>query len=181
MARFFTADLHFGHSGIIKYCNRPWPTAHAMGEGLIDRWNEMVRPYDDVYILGDFCMCGAGYIQRIIPLLTGRKHLIMGNHDSYPARRWLGWGFASAIKGNVGMELYDGTKVILSHYPYKGDSGPVDRYPERRPIDEGQWLLHGHVHDRWCRRGKMINVGVDVWDWYPVWEGDIISMMRRNP
>lgn len=56
-----------------------------------------------------------------------------------------------------------------SHYPYAGDSqdGP-DRYTERRPADEGGWLLHGHVHHQWRVNGRQINVGVDVWDFAPV-------------
>jgi calcineurin-like phosphoesterase family protein len=152
-----------------------------MNQGLIDRWNSQVKETDDVYVLGDFAMAGAGVITRVIPHLLGNIHLVMGNHDTYPVRRWLEWGFVSATKGNVGLRLSDGTPVILSHYPYAGDSGPVDRFVERRAIDEGQWILHGHVHLRWCRRGRMINVGVDVWDYYPVSEDDIIAMIRRNP
>jgi calcineurin-like phosphoesterase family protein len=151
-----------------------------MGEALIERWNSLVQPDDDIYVLGDFALAGAGYIGRVIPLLHGRIHLIMGNHDSYPPRRWLAWGFASAVQGNVGMRLADGTPVIMSHFPYRGDSSPEDRYVERRPIDEGQWLLHGHVHSTWWVRNRMINVGCDVWDWYPVSEFDIIRTIRRE-
>lgn len=44
----------------------------------------------------------------------------------------------------------------------------MDRYREERPADEGRWLLHGHVHERWRQRGRQINVGVDVWDYAPV-------------
>ena len=51
-----------------------------------------------------------------------------------------------------------------------GDSGEEDRYVDRRPADDGGWLLHGHVHERWRWHRRMINVGVDVWDYRPVAE-----------
>ncbi len=32
---FFTADLHFGHANIIKYCKRPFTDVAAMDRALI--------------------------------------------------------------------------------------------------------------------------------------------------
>ncbi len=59
--------------------------------------------------------------------------------------------------------------VQLSHFPFQGNN--VDpRYPEKHPIDTGGYLLHGHVHQHWKHQGRMLNVGVDVWDFYPVSE-----------
>jgi calcineurin-like phosphoesterase family protein len=60
------------------------------------------------------------------------------------------------------LELED---FLLCHLPYAA----VDaRYPEWRPVDAGKWLLHGHVHEHWQVNGRMINVGVDQWDFAPV-------------
>jgi len=56
----------------------------------------------------------------------------------------------------------------MSHFPYVGDSHGEDRYVSWRPADRGGWLVHGHVHKQWLQRGRMINVGVDVWAGYPV-------------
>ena len=39
------------------------------------------------------------------------------------------------------------------------------------------WLLHGHVHERWRQQGRMVNVGVDVWDLAPVPEEVIAQLM----
>lgn len=73
-----------------------------------------------------------------------------------------------------------GTTVLLNHMPYQyRDDSPADPASERpkyseprhvkyRPTDQGLWLLHGHVHEKWKTKAKMINVGVDVWDFYPV-------------
>lgn len=47
-----------------------------------------------------------------------------------------------------------------------------------RPVDDGEtWLLHGHVHERWRQAERMINVGVDVWEYRPVAEGTLESVL----
>lgn len=56
-----------------------------------------------------------------------------------------------------------GLRVRLCHFPADGDHTHEARYPEYRPTLDGcDVLLHGHVHDLFARRGKQINVGVDV-------------------
>ena len=50
----FTADLHFGHENIIKFCSRPFDSVEAMNKALINNWNQAVGYDDDVYVLGDF-------------------------------------------------------------------------------------------------------------------------------
>ena len=57
----------------------------------------------------------------------------------------------------------NGRWVTMCHYPYTDE-----RYPELCPVDNGSWLIHGHVHDEWQINGRQINVGVDVWDYTPV-------------
>ena len=52
---FFTSDTHFGHANIIKYCNRPFSSLEEMNSTIIRNWNEMVKPEDTVFFLGDFC------------------------------------------------------------------------------------------------------------------------------
>ena len=66
------------------------------------------------------------------------------------------------------------------HFPYEGDSHDHDRYPDHRPLDDGEWLLHGHVHQRWRVRGRMINVGVDVWDYAPVPEDELVALLTAD-
>ena len=76
MTTFFTADTHFGHKNVIRYCNRPFASATEMDERLIENWNKIVGPDDLIYHLGDFTLLGedlaAGYFQR----LNGKIHII---------------------------------------------------------------------------------------------------------
>lgn len=46
---YYTADQHFGHSNIIRFCDRPFATAEEMDEALINNWNEFVSDNDIVY------------------------------------------------------------------------------------------------------------------------------------
>jgi len=69
-------------------------------------------------------------------------------------------------------ELSDGTVVRLCHFPYVGDSHENDRYADKRPVDTGVVLLHGHTHssNRVSRSKKgtlQIHVGVDAWKLLP--------------
>ena len=91
-------------------------------------------------------------------------------------------GFVELHDGEVECTLADRT-LRLCHFPYEGDHGDEDRYPEHRPIDDGRWLLHGHVHEEWRQRGRMINVGVDAWAGQPVSEeqlAELIDAGERN-
>ena len=48
---YFTADTHFGHENVIRFCGRPYATAAEMDEALIENWNSRVKGNDTVLIL----------------------------------------------------------------------------------------------------------------------------------
>lgn len=50
---YFTADTHFGHCNVIRFCDGPFASAEEMDEAMIQNWNERVTGNDTVYILGD--------------------------------------------------------------------------------------------------------------------------------
>lgn len=186
--RWFTADLHLGHANIIRYCNRPFATADEMNEELVRRWNERVAPDDEVWVLGDFALGPIADSLACGLRLNGRKSLVVGNHDRMfgtrresDYRRWVDRytheaGFADVL-GNVSSHV-GGVSVQVSHFPHEGDSHDADRFEEARPADDGRWLLHGHVHEKWKVNGRQINVGVDVWDFAPVAERELELIMR---
>ncbi|MDQ6798220.1 MAG: metallophosphoesterase [Actinomycetota bacterium] len=192
MTTWFTADLHLGHSNIIGYCNRPFADVAAMNDEIVRRWNDVVAEEDTVWVLGDVAL---GPIDRTLALvdgLVGRKVLVAGNHDRCWAgngprahawtERYLDAGFAEVHQGDVAIDI-DGIDMAVAacHFPYRGDSHDEDRYLDHRPVDRGAWLLHGHVHDRWRQRDRMINVGVDVWEFRPVSATVIGDLIATGP
>ncbi len=42
--RWWTADLHLGHTNIIGYTGRPFAETAEMDEWLVDAWNDAVAP-----------------------------------------------------------------------------------------------------------------------------------------
>ena len=201
MGRFFTSDLHLGHRNIARYepeRARAAGVEPLLGSAddeaqsrldsfLINRWNAVVGPDDEVWVLGDIVM---GQLDRTLPYLRrllGHIVLVPGNHDRVWAGerrrddwwdRYLAAGIDRIVDGTAALELADGTVVDVDHFPYRGDSGPNDRHQDWRPADHGRWLLHGHVHSTWRINGRMINVGVDVWDHTPITEQRVIDLIR---
>lgn len=188
--RWFTADLHLGHTNIIGYCERPFGSTEAMDDALVAGWNQVVGPDDEVWVLGDLAMGRIAESLEVAAQLAGRKHLVVGNHDRpfEPGRRRDEWSqrylhdgrFVDLHHGEVALELAGELPVRLCHFPYRGDSGDHDRFVDDRPADDGSWLLHGHVHERWRQRGRMINVGVDAWAGRPVAEDELVALIRTG-
>ena len=167
---WLTSDQHFGHTNIIKYCNRPFKDADEMTRELISRHNAIVKKDDVVWHLGDFSL-NEKRVPEILPKLHGLHMLIMGNHDQCygsnkkawaAKRRYFEYGF-KVIETEV--ELGDWT---LNHLPFNPAPRADARLNALKPSESGKWLLHGHIHEVRCISGRQINVGVDVWDFAPV-------------
>lgn len=165
---YFTSDTHFYHKNVIQYCNRPWVDLEDMHKGLISTWNLVVKPDDEVWILGDFCFGGVTKLKEITRQLNGRKNIVLGNHDHSIKYHRTDLGFESIVDAHT-MKIA-GQDVVMSHYPFVGSEHDERKefVKGARYADYGQWLLHGHVHQSWLQNKKQINVGVDVWNYTPV-------------
>jgi len=93
--------------------------------------------------------------------------------------RWRTAASPSTRRTNVELGV-GGVRVVACPFPYRGDCYDHDRYVSHRPADAGAWLLHGHVHERWKVRERMINVGVDVWDYAPVAERALAELIAER-
>jgi len=169
MTRFFTSDLHLGHTNVIAYCDRPFGNVGQMNAVLVAAWNTVVAPDDEVWVLGDLAMGRIDDTLAVAKQLVGHKHLLVGNHDKPFSGRLTDQDEAAGFELHHGqLELSGDLAILACHFPYRGDSQDHDRYHDHRPVDDGAWLLHGHVHERWRQRGRMINVGIDAWAGYPI-------------
>jgi calcineurin-like phosphoesterase family protein len=72
-------------------------------------------------------------------------------------------------------------EVHAHHFPYEVDERHGSRFAEYQMVDDGAWLLHGHVHEAWTVKGRQINVGVDMWGGHPVSEEQILDIINAGP
>lgn len=70
---FFTSDTHFNHANIIRLCDRPFKNIEQMNETLIANWNQVIRPDDTIFHLGDFCLGGSAEWTKVWQLF-GHVH-----------------------------------------------------------------------------------------------------------
>jgi len=150
MKYWFTSDTHFGHRNIIRYTGRPFSSAGRMDKEIVRRWNKKVKPGDVVFHLGDLCFKKSiDYFRKI---LNGYIILIKGNHDN----------------GNL---LIESMTLRYKEYHFK--------LVHRPEYADTEYNLVGHVHEKWKvkKEGKkiLINVGVDVWNFYPI---DIYTIIK---
>ena len=169
---YFTADMHFGHRGIITMQNRPFETVEEMDHMLLQNYNAVVRKDDTVYILGDICHhMKIEQADELIKKLNGRKYLIKGNHDkNYDSRLFTDILDFMTISVN-------GQYYTLMHYPMLS-------WPKK---SSGSIQLHGHIHARMdynegnrAEGIRRYDVGVDANSFFPVSAKQITDFFGRQ-
>lgn len=161
MTVWFSADEHYGHSNIIKYCNRPFADTKEMDEEIIRRHNEVVKQEDTVYHIGDFTLRSEREAHEYISRLNGKNLFIRGSHD-----RWMKVGNYHEIEE---IEI-NGQKIVLCHYAMR--VWPESHY--------NSWHLYGHSHGNLSGIGKSIDVGVDTHNFYPYSFEKIKELMDKK-
>ena len=175
MKIFFTGCEHYSHFNIIKYCNRPFKSWQEMNKKIIKNNNSRVKKEDIVYHLGDFILYGnqkTGNGENtkaidIISKLNGNHIFIEGNHD----------------KGNRNTLKTRNQEIILNQ---NGLRIQLLHDPLYARIDY-DLILHSHIHNAWrvkelhyCGQTRlMINVGCDVWNFYPVCLDEVLDVYHR--
>ena len=194
MKIWLTSDYHLGHANIMKYCARlQFMTAkdkekylslvdkkdrdaikkfklskeslNIMNNGIIAAHNSRVKPEDNVIHVGGFCFknspggkTGEGDIEKSESYeqkLNGKIIHIQGNHDRNNSTR-------SRIK-SLQIELGGHLLNVVHNPSHCNFDYPIN--------------IVGHVHNAWKfkrwyddntgRSTDCINVGVDVWGFYP--------------
>jgi len=172
---WFTSDTHYFHGNIIKYCNRPFSNVEEMNEALITNYNSVVKPKDTIYHLGDFGFAHIDKIKYIASRLNGNKILLYGNHDKVIRNAPKGTFDSSFNFIRDYLEInVNGQKIILCHYPMLtwNASG------------RGSIMLHGHAHGKTnyghIKNGKILDVGVDVHNYFPISFDDVMKIMEKR-
>lgn len=154
---YVISDLHFGHKNIIKFERTEFTTIAEHDAYIAKCWNEIVKPNDKVYILGDvggFWRTDLQYMIDLIKSLNGYKILIFGNHDTWPRNKFKEFGFQEAMKGPIFIR---NGKVILSHEPAR------EAFNNPYAIN-----IHGHLHNRNLLLDNYYCVSAKYIDYKPV-------------
>lgn len=171
---YFTADTHFGHENVIRFCSRPFASAEEMDEVMIENQNSRVRGNDTVYILGDMFFRSVN-AEEILNRLKGKKHLIVGNHDgSWMTKLDASQYFVSIDKF---LEVSDGQHTMTTcHQPLLSWNHAMRTY-----------MIHGHIHndtkaDFWpliAACDNILNAGADINGFMPVTFDEMLENNRR--
>jgi calcineurin-like phosphoesterase family protein len=198
---WMTSDIHFGHANCIDYCSRPFTNVDEFKEKFIADWNKLVRPDDLAIFVGDiFFYHTKEQMKETLARMNGRKILVKGNHD-FDHRIMMNAGFELSVDEMV-MTIA-GEKVTFSHYPFRMgkwlsrwvklkaftkkalrcgiETTPIyfEKYHHKRPVDNGQFLIHGHTHSKHKINGRAIHVGVDAWKYKPVNIQEISNLITK--
>lgn len=180
---FITADHHFGHENIIKFCNRPFESAEQMDTALIGNWNKIIGPNDIVYHLGDFTLGDAAMADLYFAELNGKISVLKNSwhHD----KRWIDsgdfYGKKWPVKILPPMVILEVPALGKDNYPL---AVTICHYPlaiwDRKHY--GAWHLHGHSHGnhQYPADDYAIDVGVDCMNFFPISLGGILTLMYER-
>jgi calcineurin-like phosphoesterase family protein len=189
---FFTSDTHYSHSNICRATTR-WTDADSvtrdfkslehMNDTLVNNINEVVGQDDILIHLGDWSFGGFEMIEEFRNrILCKNVHLVFGNHDHHIRRNKGGiQEIFSSTQDYLHLDLripkgkeVDKLTLVCMHFPIASWDGMNDGVPH----------LHGHVHLPRHQRiglGKVMDVGVDGNDLYPISIQEIRTIMKDRP
>lgn len=169
---FFISDPHFSHKNIIKYCNRSYDNVHEMNKDMTLKWNSVVSEDDDIYMLGDFY---SNHPEKFIERLNGNMIWIRGNHDK---NKQINIAKRMGIPVHQRLDFeYGGYKFLLNHKPVLFNTNEKSDY-HVKSLEGYDYVICGHVHEKWITNQKCINVSVDAWNFTPVNIKEIIKLIE---
>jgi calcineurin-like phosphoesterase family protein len=179
---FFSADPHFNHFNIIRFCNRPFTSIQEMDDAIIANYNQDVGPDDLLIIIGDFAAKQVReYRERIN---CNNVWLITGNHDKNASYKPGPILRSSNVKNGPIFQkvdtlcqidvIRDNTKqqIVLCHYPMRA-------WPHSH---RGSWMLFGHVHNMMPDDPDLlsIDVGVDAHNYRAISFDQVSAIMTER-
>jgi calcineurin-like phosphoesterase family protein len=190
--KFFSADFHGYHEKILAsgFGKRPWNTIEDMTQALVDNFNSKVSADDELYILGDLFFKPNQRKDDIIKTVASLKckniFITPGNHDK--KSQLIDFGFKEANIADSFEVVLFGIRFKCQHFQFV--EFMTDKDARERPhlpfVRRATWedtneqikLLSGHVHESWKLRPNNLNVGVDVFNYFPVSEDEIFDIFQ---
>ena len=181
--RYFTSDWHLGSNAVLKTAKRPFADATDASEKIFENCVSTVKSktsgYSTIFHIGDFALRNSDKHYRQeedkadfkVDVVNIKSNLLVnygiglvllkGNHDD-------GHNFNSDIDTMVVDFSHSYGHIRVAHYP--------------TTYGNYKFAICGHVHDAWLVKRingiVNINVGIDVWDYKPVSENELIDLMK---
>jgi calcineurin-like phosphoesterase family protein len=196
---YFTADLHFNHTNIIKYCNRfgmienfeqynndtqqlrkiqlTQEQTQYHDDTIINNINSKIQKNDELWILGDFFFgsetLAIDYRNRIN---CKNVHLILGNHDKSILR--IARDIFASVSDMQTVVIYS-RRFFLCHYAMR--TWPGNYYDE---MFENNYSIHlyGHSHGTLAdeKTHLSMDVGIDTNNYFPYSVKDVLQIMENK-
>lgn len=171
---WITSDWHFGHDREFIWKARGFASVEDMNEHIIAAHNAVVKPDDDVYVLGDLMLGEYQDGIECLRRLNGLLHIVRGNHDTNS--RWNGYfSLSQVVEAQNAIYLkYKKHHFYMSHYP------TLTGNLEKESLTQMTLNLFGHTHQKTnfhMDMPFMYHVGVDSHNCKPVLLDDIIEEM----
>ena len=173
--KWFLSDTHFSQQRTLELSKRPFNTVEEMDLTMISNWNKNVRMNDTVYFLGDF-----GESFDYLNLLNFKKlNFVLGNYEKIDAnKKDIKTKSIKALEQIPNVKVFDryecklelsnGRMVTMVHEPIN----PISmEYVCWQP---NQIYLYGHIHGRTFYKLNGTDVGVDIHQYAPISEDEII-------
>ena len=166
---FIIADTHFGHLSIIKYEGRPFSSIDEMDDFMVEKWNSVVKPGDDVLHLGDLTYHNQSKSKAIIARLNGNIDMIWGNHDKHSEKWYQDLGIRSLHRIKR-WTSFKNERIVFTHFPLC--------QPFSFPY---ACNIHGHLHSVGGYFNKRLwtpfnyNASAELIDYTPIKLGEILK------
>lgn len=193
---YFSADFHFGHANIIKYCKRPFLSASdqvlldsgvvayndkdwhpdkdsvsLMDNTILDNINTIVKEEDELWFLGDFCFASS-------------RHTYYETAKKY--RNRINCKNIYILLGNhdkLAISPLFSSVNTLTNITYNSRIIVMCHYAMRTWYDQGRsYMLYGHSHGNLPDdpNALSIDVGVDCHDFKPLSFYDVEKIMAKK-
>jgi calcineurin-like phosphoesterase family protein len=164
MAIYVTSDNHFCE----KWEERGFSSESQLNDYLIEKWNQIVQPNDEIYVLGNFAHGQIKSIEDVFKRLNGKITIFYNDTcEQFLRPIWEKIGAYKAIHYS-----YFSSKLKLNFYYYQ------DKI--KRPLEEDWLICYGGEQDSnpvWSDYGLSVNAA--YWDNCPVNIDDVRDIWER--
>lgn len=174
---FLTSDTHFCHNQSFIYEPRGFSSVKEMNEAIVERWNNVVKPDDMVFHLGDLMLNDDDVGFHMLKRLNGHICVVWGNHDSRKRQERV-WNYPIITLGYAHQFEHKKITCYLSHYPTLTANYDVKHF-NQHVIN-----FHAHTHQKTNFLNPMnpfmYHVGMDSHNCTPVNIEEAISDIRNR-